>query len=83
MQPGECTHRNVIVAEVTEQTGLIFKDDANYRQEADHFVAPCADNYLELNVKNMKEMILDFRKDRVVFREIFIITEIARRVENY
>lgn len=28
-------------------------------------------------------MILDFRKDRVVFREIFIITEIARRVENY
>lgn len=63
--------------------GLIFKDNSYYIQEADHFVARCADNYLELNVKNTKEMILDFRKDRVVFREIFIITEIARRVKNY
>lgn len=52
---------------------IINNDDSYYRQEIDHFVAWCADNYLELNVKKTIEMSVDFRKDEFVFHEILIM----------
>lgn len=48
-------------------------------QDTDHFVA-CNDNYLELNVNKMKDMIV--MKNLVIFYNILIKREVIRRADS-
>ena len=36
-----------------------------YRELVDHFVVWCGNNHLILNVNKTKEMIVDFRRDKI------------------
>ena len=61
-----CSQNTVIIkyADDTVIIGLISNDDEQmYRQEVSNFTDWCHDNFLNLNVKKTKEMIIDFRKD--------------------
>lgn len=53
------------------------------QKEIKHFVTCCDNNYLELNVKKAQEMIVDFRKDRAVFDDILIKSEVVKRADSY
>ena len=63
------SHPNCVIdkyADDTVLTGLISTDeDSHYRQEIGDFVRWCESNYLVLNAgKNIKEMIIDFRRKK-------------------
>ena len=58
-----------LTGQVTDDTGLTGQitddDDSCYRQEIDHFIDWCDQNYLQLNVGKTKEMVIDFRKKKL------------------
>jgi len=69
-----------------DDTALVSRcvnDDIIYRQEVEHFVKWCNDNYLELNVKKTKEMIVDFRNVPVVHAPLCINTDVVECVHEY
>jgi hypothetical protein len=78
-------HCNVIkYADDTAIIGKILNDDhSNYLDQVDDFVIWCDQNYLNLNVKKTKEMMLDFRKNRSVMSELVIKSETVERVHDY
>jgi hypothetical protein len=68
-----------------DDTALVSKctnDDIIYRREVEKFVKWCSDNFLELNVKKTKEMIIDFRKS-ADHAPLVINNEIVESVEEY
>lgn len=72
-------------ADDTVITGKIFNDDCeNFYAQVDFFVDWCKSNFLELNVKKTKEMIIDFRtKNQVTPDNIIINEETVERVDNF
>ena len=70
------SHDNCLIdkyADDTALTGQITNDnDANYRQEIVDFVDWCDKNYLQLNVNKTKEMVIDFRKNKVAPSPVII-----------
>ena len=58
-------------------------DDSLYFSQVSKFVQWCKDNYLLLNVKKTKELVIDFRKDNDVTVPLIISDETVERVENY
>ena len=68
--------RHVIIkyADDTVIIGLISnEEDADtYSQEIDHFVEWCDRNFLNLNVKETREMIVDYSKPPKNFRPVNI-----------
>ena len=66
-------------------TGKILNDDCrNYETQVQKFVEWCTENYLVLNVKKTKEMIIDFRKKFINVPDIISIDgEPVERVKQY
>ncbi|GFS15833.1 Battrachocottus baikalensis orf1 and orf2 genes [Elysia marginata] len=53
----------------TTLQGLInMNDEAAYRSEIERFVMWCEDTILKLNTSETKELIIDFRKNKVFFK---------------
>jgi hypothetical protein len=57
--------------------------DTAYLQEVDKFTTWCKDNYLDLNMKKTKEMIIDFRRQPDSIPDLFIDGTKVERVEEY
>ena len=57
--------------------------DATYFDAVDKFSAWCKDNYLDLNVKKTKEMLIDFRKTPTNVPSLFIDNVEVERVVEY
>ena len=72
-------------ADDTVIVGKICNDDStNYLAQVDNFVEWCKDNYLDLNGKKTKEMIIDFRTSKkLVPDQIKLGTEYVDRVCEY
>ena len=63
---------------------LISDDDSSkYVDEINKFVTYCKINFLELNVKKTKEMIIDFRKSKALPDPIIINDHTVERVRTY
>jgi len=58
-------------------------DDVWYRQDVAVFTEWCKNNFLELNVKKTKEMIIDFRSSDVVHSPLYIDNELVECVAEY
>ncbi len=54
-----------------------------YRKEVSSFVQWCEMNYLNLNVKKTKELIIDFRKKKSIIEPIVIDNEAVEIVDSY
>ena len=54
-----------------------------YRSQVNSFVKWCDDNYLNLNVKKTKEMLIDFRKRERYIKNIVIKEEQVEIVHVY
>ena len=54
-----------------------------YLKEVDKFITWCNDNYLNLNVKKTKELIIDFRRNPEVIPDLVINDEKVERVLEY
>ena len=70
-------------ADDTALVGKCIKDDATYRDEVTRFTEWCDRNYLELNVKKTKEMVVDFRTSDIVHTPLFINNELVDKVTEY
>ena len=71
-------------ADDTVLIGLISDDDSSkYVDEINKFVTYCKTNFLELNVKKTKEMIIDFRKSKALPDPIIINDHTVERVRIY
>ena len=51
-------------ADDTAALGMIGKSEAEYRNEIERFSIWCKNNFLDLNVKKTKEIIVDFKKNK-------------------
>ncbi len=59
------------------------ENEEKYRSEIESFVKWCDENYLNLNVKKTKEMVIDFRKKKSDLTPIVINGENVEFAENY
>ena len=57
--------------------------DSVYFAEVERFSNWCRDNFLDLNVKKTKEMLIDFRKAPTVIPDLFIDGVKVERVTEY
>ena len=64
-------------------TGLISNSEFSYRQGIDRFLSWCKDNFLVLNVKKTKEMIIDFRRNKNTLQPLTLENEEIERVDHY
>ena len=58
-------------------------DSSNYVDEIYKFATDCKTNFVELNVKKTKEMIIDFRKSKALPDPIIITDHTVERVSTY
>ena len=58
-------------------------DDNFYTAEVDHFCTWCQDNFLDLNVKKTKEMIIDYRVNKPILKPINIKGQDVDVVDKY
>ena len=71
-------------ADDTALVGLIKNDDSNdYMQQVQKFVEYCDKNFLVLNVSKTKELIIDFRKNRVDPDLVTIGRDPVQRTDHY
>ena len=69
-----------------DDTALIAKctnEDVVYRENVKMFTEWCKNNYLELNVKKTKEMVVDFRSSQYVHPPLYINDELVECVTEY
>ena len=63
------THSSNLIVKFADDTtivGLITEsDESAYRKEVDTLTTWCQDNYLSLNISKTKEMIVDYRRQKV------------------
>ena len=57
--------------------------DQTYNSAVDKFSSRCKNNYLELNVKKTKEMVIDFRRKAHPVPDLFIDGTLVERVHEY
>ncbi|XP_070199067.1 uncharacterized protein [Littorina saxatilis] len=78
---------SVLVLKFSDDTtveGLISNDDESvYREEVEQLVGWCSDNNLELNVSKTKEMIVDFRKNKLALTPLEINGESVEQVDSF
>ncbi len=76
---------NTIVKFADDSTGLISDNsETAYREEIQHFTEWCSYKNVDLNIKNTKEIILDFRKSkRTEHSALFIHGEEVERIESF
>ena len=83
------TEDNCFILKYADDTVIVGLLDDNpenerkYRQEIDSYVQWCKENYLNLNVKKTKEVIIDFRQKKNDITPIQIEGECVEIVENY
>jgi len=70
-------------ADDTALAGKCDNNDILYRTEVDRFTSWCEENYLELNVKKTKEMIIDYRTTPVTHNALYIGNELVETVTEY
>ena len=71
-------------ADDTAIVGKVNNDDSNdFMAQVNNFVSWCNDNFLNLNVKKTKEMVIDFRVKNHVPDTIVIANEQVERVKEY
>jgi len=70
-------------ADDTALVASCISEDHAYKDEVARFVDWCKDNYLELNVKKTKEMIVDFRTSDVEHPTLYIDNELVEIVHEY
>jgi hypothetical protein len=72
-------------ADDTALIGLITNnDDTDYLDDIRRFVKYCDDNFLVLNVKKTQEMVIDFRKKKMLVPNAVVIKEVeVERVNEY
>ena len=81
-----CDNNTAQLFKYADDTALVCRcvnDDVVYKQEVTSFVNWCAANYLELNVKKTKEMIVDFRKSPADHVPLYIENDIVECVDQY
>ena len=64
-------------------SGLLSTSELSYRQEIANFTEWCQKNFLVLNTKKTKEIIIDFRKKKTTFMPIVINGEEIEIVNKY
>ena len=57
--------------------------DTIFTEQVHKFTSWCKDNYLDLNVKKTKEMIIDFRREPCAIPDLYIDSIKVERVEGY
>jgi hypothetical protein len=62
---------------------IVKNDELMYRMQVDHFVKWCEDNYLDLNVTKIKEMVIDFRKSQNTVQNLSINDQVVETVHSY
>ncbi len=70
-------------ADDTALVSLCINDDNMYRREVERFHKWCKENYLELNVKKTKEMVIDFSTLPVAQQPLYINGELVDTVKEY
>ena len=81
-----CSSNDVFTVKYADDaalTGLISKSELNYRNEISNFVSWCKENFLFLNVKKTKELIIDFRKKKEPVKPTMIDNEEIEIVDHY
>ena len=64
--------------------GKISNDNSReFLKQVDDFVLWCKDNFLNLNVKKTKEMVIDFRRNNSIPDPLVIANEQVERVNEY
>ena len=85
----ECLHENCRILKYADDTVIIglLNDNVenfnNYVLEIDDFTKWCDNNFLDLNVKKTKEMIIDFRKIKNDVQPIRIKDQSVEIVQTY
>ena len=65
-------------------TGLIINNDESaYRNEVNHVINWCSDNFLVINAKKTKEMIFDFRRNNTDMDELIVNNERVTRTSEH
>jgi hypothetical protein len=62
---------------------ILNNEECMYRNQVSDFVSWCNANYLNLNVKKTKEMIIDFRRNIIEYSPLEIENEPVQLVHNY
>ena len=70
-------------ADDTSLQGMIHEDESSYRDAVIEFTSWCRDNFLILNVKKTKELIIDFRKNSAPKTQLQIEGEDVEIVTSY
>ena len=81
-----CTKETCKLFKYADDTALVAQctnDDKIYREQVQYFTEWCDRNYLELNVKKTKEMVVDFRTSEHVHTPLSIHNEAVETVTDY
>jgi hypothetical protein len=81
-----CVNEQSQLFKYADDTALVSKctnDDDMYRAEVMRFTEWCDQNYLELNVKKTKEMVIDFRANEITHSSLVIKNEPVEAVKEY
>ena len=82
----KCTNKTCQLFKYADDTALVAQctnNDDGYREQVQCFTNWCEHNYLELNVKKTKEMIVDFRTSEHEHLPLYIGGEIVESVLEY
>lgn len=80
-------YQNCTILKYADDTVIIGNihngEESLYRKQVDAFVSWCHANYLNLNVKKTKEMVIDFRRRKAEHPPLEIANEPVQIVKNY
>ena len=82
----DCIGTNITpVIKYSDDTAIedLSNSDSIYMQEVERFTTWCDKNYLELNVKKTKELVIDFRRNPNDIPDLVIKGEKVERVSEY
>ena len=82
----DCTGtENTIFIKYSDDTEIVDLSNSipHYIEEVERFTTWCKDNFFDLKVKKIKELLIDFRKQPPAASPITIDGEIVERVEKY
>ena len=82
----DCTGtENTIFIKYSDDTAIVDLSNtiSHYIEKVERLTTWCKDNFLDLNVTETKELLIDFRKQPSAVPPITIDGEIVERVEKY
>ncbi len=69
-------------ADDTALSSILFENEDRYKQEIERLIYWCNYNFLELNIKKTKELIIDFRRKTSDITPVIINGDIVETVEE-